>query len=49
LSGIWVFLYSSLGLVIKTLGIDAVTALAVRLFRLEGKKETEKGASLSEI
>ena len=49
LSGIWVFLYSSLGLVIKTLGIDAVTALAVRLFRLEGKKETEKGASLSEV
>lgn len=56
LSGLWVFLYSFVGLVIKTLGIDAVTALAMRLFH--GKKasesaakeeETEKDTSLSKV
>ena len=43
LSGLFVFLYSFVGLVIKTLGIDAVNALFARL-----KKKEEKSASASE-
>ena len=40
LSGFWVFLYSFLGLVIKTLGIDAVTIFYLRL----RDKHEKKGA-----
>ena len=42
LSGLWVFLYSFLGLVVKTLGIDTVMTFYIRLRIKRHKAKTEK-------